>query len=71
MNLSVKHIFSSIRIPLFVSWGEQISLELKDEMEALTKMNPHGEYFIFEQSKHLPNIENSVKFNQLIKELFH
>ncbi len=68
MNMDIKQYFKAIVQPVFVIWGEENSVNPIKNMDLLEEMKPESEYFIFEETKLFPHMENPEEFNKIIKE---
>ncbi|MCI8342570.1 MAG: alpha/beta hydrolase [Firmicutes bacterium] len=66
MNMDIKSYFEAVEQPVFVVWGEKNTLNPVSNMHTLTKIKPEAEFFIFEETKLFPHIENCLEFNKII-----
>ena len=70
-GVTIKKALENLKIPFLVAWGEENRSNPAKYMDQIEELRPDGEYAIFEKTRLLPHYENSVEFNQLVKEFLN
>ena len=55
-------------MPVVVLWGEENRKNPVENMDVLEKLRPEEAYYIFEETRLFPHMENTAAFVQLVKE---
>lgn len=71
MDADIKEVLKKIKIPVCIIWGENNIENSIDNMEILKQLRPDFSYYIFEQTRMLPQYENNEEFNKVIKEFLN
>ncbi len=66
MNMDIKDYFRQLSQKIFVVWGEGNNINNIKNMEILKDLNDRASFFIFEETRLLPHVENYEEFNKLI-----
>ncbi len=68
MNLPITEYFKQLTMPVVVLWGEENRKNPVENMDVLEKLRPEEAYYIFEETRLFPHMENTAAFVQLVKE---
>lgn len=68
MDADIKEVLKKIKIPVCIIWGENNIQNPIENIETLKQLRPDFSYYIFEQTRMLPQYENNEEFNKVIKE---
>ena len=71
MDADIKEVLKKIKIPVCIIWGENNIENPIENMETLKQLRPDFFYYVFEQTRMLPQYENNEEFNKVIKEFLN
>lgn len=66
INMDIKEYYKHTTQPISVIWGENNTLNPVINMDILKEIKPNANYYLFEETKLFPHIENSEEFNHIV-----
>lgn len=68
MNLPIGDYLKQLTVPAMVLWGEENLQNPVENMEVLEHLRPEMSYFLFEETRLFPHMENPKEFVRLVKD---